>query len=427
MNLFSTIHTTTVAVALALAASSTSPSALAAQGDAPRPKLRLFLDCAMHCDRSYLRTEVTVVDWVTDRDASDVHVIATDLRTGAGGQRVSLEFLGRGILDSLTDHLQFSTAPDATADDARREFARVLRLGLVRYILASGRGTDLSLLQTTSGKARPSAPVHDAWNNWIFSVGMDGSLDAQTREQGFDVSAELKANRTTEKWKIALGADGDINRTRYEFDDGTRFTARRDGWSTYGLAVRSVGKNWSIGALSELKSRQTQNLDLSARFGLAVERDLFPYAEATRRRLILLYSIAVTHYDYVDPTIFDRITETRPNHQLQLAYASQQPWGSARLNATAFTYLHDWSRNRLSIGGNIGVRLARGLEVNLRGSYSRIRDQLSIPKGDATDEEVLLELRQLATGYRASMRIGVSYTFGSFLNSVVNPRFDDID
>ncbi|MES2123348.1 MAG: hypothetical protein V4503_01545 [Gemmatimonadota bacterium] len=427
MALRSRLRALATTAALLLAAAAALPAQAGAQAGVPTGKLRLFLDCAMHCDRSYLRTEVTVVDWVTDREAADVHVIATDLRTGAGGQLVTLEFLGRGALDSLRDHLQFSTAPDATDDDTRHEFARVLRLGLVRYILASGRGSNLSLLQATSGPAAPRSPVHDAWNNWVFRVGLDGSLDAQTREQGGDLSAEMRANRTTDEWKIELGLDGDISRTTYEFDDGTKFTARRDGWSADGLAVRSVGRNWSVGGLTELRSRQTQNLDLSARVGLAVERDFFPYAEATRRRLILLYSVAVTHYDYVEPTIFDRVTETRPNHQLQLAYGSEQPWGSARLQATAFSYLHDWSRNRLSIGGSIGVRLARGLAVDLRGSYSRIRDQLSIPKGDASDEEVLLELRQLATGYRASMRIGVSYTFGSFLNSVVNPRLDDLD
>ena len=65
-----------------------------------------------------------------------------------------------------------------------------------------------------------------------------------------------------------------------------------------------------------------------------------------------------------------------------------------------------------------------GLEFNIFGRYSRVRDQLYLPAGDATTEEILLSLRQLQTGYEYSMSAGLSYTFGSIYNNVVNPRFD---
>jgi hypothetical protein len=52
-----------------------------------------------------------------------------------------------------------------------------------------------------------------------------------------------------------------------------------------------------------------------------------------------------------------------------------------------------------------------------------IHDQLYLAKGDLTREEVLLRQTQLATGYRARLYAGVSYTFGSVFNNVVNPRF----
>ena len=41
----------------------------------------------------------------------------------------------------------------------------------------------------------------------------------------------------------------------------------------------------------------------------------------------------------------------------------------------------------------------------------------------ATDEEILLQLRQLRTDYRWEMSIGLSYTFGSKFANTVNPRF----
>jgi hypothetical protein len=55
--------------------------------------------------------------------------------------------------------------------------------------------------------------------------------------------------------------------------------------------------------------------------------------------------------------------------------------------------------------------------------YDRVRDQIGLPKGDATTEEVLLRLRQLATGYTYYLNFGFSYSFGSIFNSTVNPRF----
>jgi hypothetical protein len=70
------------------------------------------------------------------------------------------------------------------------------------------------------------------------------------------------------------------------------------------------------------------------------------------------------------------------------------------------------------------VRLVRGLSLDLFANYERVRDQIYIPAGDATDEEVLLQRRALETGYRYGTSIGLRYTFGSIYNNIVNPRLD---
>jgi hypothetical protein len=61
--------------------------------------------------------------------------------------------------------------------------------------------------------------------------------------------------------------------------------------------------------------------------------------------------------------------------------------------------------------------------LNLYGQYSKIRNQISLPKGTASLEEVLLQRRQLETGYQFWGSFGVSYSFGSIYNNIVNPRF----
>ena len=57
------------------------------------------------------------------------------------------------------------------------------------------------------------------------------------------------------------------------------------------------------------------------------------------------------------------------------------------------------------------------------GWYERLRDQLYLPAGEATEEEILLRRRQLATGFQYFASMGLSYTIGSRFRTVVNSRF----
>jgi hypothetical protein len=397
---------------------------------AQAPRLRLFLDCHTGCDGQYFRTELTLVDWVSDRTAADVHVIATSLGTGAGGSEVTLEFLGRNALAGLSDRHVFRTTPDATDDDRRREFLRVLRLGLARYLLAANQAGTLTLTQESrddDDNESAAAPGSDPWNLWVFEIEANGSLSGESREQSYYFGSEFSADRVTADWKFGFDIGFDVNRTTFELDDGEEFTAKRDSWNSRMLLVRSLSPHWSTGGQVENWSSRTSNLDYRARVSPAIEWNYYPYTEATRRQLVVLYTIGYNHFNYVEETIYERTEETRFDHRLQVGYESRQPWGDAYLSGSASSYLHDWGLNRLGINGGFSVRLARGLELNIYGGYERVRDQITLRKGDASDEEIFLRLRELATGYEANLEVGLSYTFGSFLNTIVNPRFDDID
>jgi len=112
-------------------------------------------------------------------------------------------------------------------------------------------------------------------------------------------------------------------------------------------------------------------------------------------------------------------------HSLDIAYEVVQKWGSIDVNIGYSNYLHDWSKNNLDFGGEISLRIARGLSVNIYGNYSIIHDQLGLVKGEVTTQEVLLRRRELETQYFFYTSFGFSYTFGSIYNNVVNPRFGD--
>jgi hypothetical protein len=125
-----------------------------------------------------------------------------------------------------------------------------------------------------------------------------------------------------------------------------------------------------------------------------------PFDESRTAVVRQLRAIGRTPQVNEELTVYDRLTEQRFDHELGVSLDLRQPWGSARFNVSGSHFLDSVRRNNLSTSGNFNVRLFRGHTLDLSGSYSRVRDQIYIPKGDASDDEVLLRRRALETGYR---------------------------
>ncbi|MCD6177316.1 MAG: hypothetical protein J7K29_05725, partial [Candidatus Cloacimonetes bacterium] len=74
---------------------------------------------------------------------------------------------------------------------------------------------------------------------------------------------------------------------------------------------------------------------------------------------------------------------------------------------------------------NVSWKIYKGLSLDLWGNAARVHDQLSLAAGDVTTEELLLRQKELQTQYTYFLSIGLSYSFGSIYNNIVNPRFGD--
>ena len=125
-------------------------------------------------------------------------------------------------------------------------------------------------------------------------------------------------------------------------------------------------------------------------------------------------------------TIFNKEAETLFNQNLQVILELKEPWGSGGVQLSGSTFLHDLSKNNLRAEAGIWVNIYKGLSLNLGGEYSRVRDQLSLPLQEATKDEILLELKRLATSYNVRFEMGFNYRFGSIYSNVVNPRFGNM-
>ena len=68
--------------------------------------------------------------------------------------------------------------------------------------------------------------------------------------------------------------------------------------------------------------------------------------------------------------------------------------------------------------------MVKGLSFNVGGGASLIRDQIFLAARGQTPEQILTQRRALASNYNVFVFAGLSYSFGSIYNSVVNPRLD---
>jgi hypothetical protein len=104
----------------------------------------------------------------------------------------------------------------------------------------------------------------------------------------------------------------------------------------------------------------------------------------------------------------------------------KEPWGSIGGSLRGSTFIPDVKYNNLRADFGAYINLFKGFSFNVGGQFSRIRDQLSLPAREYTQEEILLELKRLATDYYLRFEIGLNYRFGSIYSNVVNPRFGNV-
>lgn len=156
----------------------------------------------------------------------------------------------------------------------------------------------------------------------------------------------------------------------------------------------------------------------------AIEYNVFPYSESTKRQLTFNYTIGVDRFDYEQETVFSKRSETLLDQALNVYLDLKQKWGTSNTTFHVSHYLNDVGKNSMSVDHWMNVRLFKGFSFNAGGGVSRIHDQLYLPKRGASDEEILVRRLQLATSYSYFFVGGFSYTFGSIYNNVVNSRFN---
>lgn len=400
-------------------------AALAAQETpaASAPAMSVYLDCQSGgCDFDYFRTELAIVNWVRDRQVADLHILVTSQETGSGGSEYTATFIGLRQFAGLSDTLKYVSPPASTEDERRKGLAGVFRLGLVRYLARTPAGARITVGFATGQQSTQTSATKDRWKAWVFRIGVNGNADAEESFKASRIGGNLSATRITEAWKTELFVYENYSQSDFELNDTTTFTNIQRNYSASVLQVKSLSSHWSAGFRGSMTSSTYSNYLRALRILPAIEYNLFPYSQSTRRQLLFEYDLGYTSFAYRDTTIEFKTKEDMPVHRLLMTVRTRETWGEIDVGSAATHYLREGTKYRISTFGDFSLRLFKGFRLNGFVYYERIYDQFSLALKDFTDEEKLTRQFQLGTTYRYFANLGINYTFGSIFNNVVNPR-----
>ncbi len=381
--------------------------------------ITVFADFPFH--QQYIRETITYVNYVRDRELAQVHIMITRHGAGSAGHNYVISFIGRQRFEGMNNVITYWSPGTDTDDETRRGLVRMISMGLVPYIAGTDMVNEISL-SINGGREVVRVPVEDPWKNWVFEIYGGANFYMESAQSRFNSRWGFSADKVAEDWKIRVRPYFNLNDRRFETDDGTIISrSHRHGFT--GDLIRSFDENWSGGLFIRMLSSTFDNLHFNISATPGIEYSLFPYSEATRKSITFVYRIGIRHNNYIEQTVFQKDEEVLGSHSINMSASFQQPWGSFRASITGSHHFHDFTSNSARLFTRLDFRVIKGLSLNLTGHFFFINDLVSLPAGDLSLEEILLQQRRLATNYEASGSIGLSYSFGSQYSNVVNTRF----
>jgi hypothetical protein len=381
--------------------------------------VKIFLDC-QSCDMNFTRQQINFVNFVRDVKEAQVFILITQQNAGSGGIQFTFTYQGLDIFKGMNDTLIYTTNPDETSTIVREKKTNMLKLGLMKYV---ARTPVFSQIEIINNSELEQEQVIDKWNNWVFTLSTEPQFRSEESDKQLNLRNGLNITKVTPDIKFELELDQFYSRRRVIEDEGEDTTYVTNEFQGDNLFVKSLGEHWSAGIKWNIGSSTRENYGFRTDILPSIEFDLFPYSEATHRQLRFLYSVGMQYNSYNDSTIFNKLKENLFRQEFNIAFQIQKKWGSINLALLGSNYLNDFSKNRVELNTSLNLRIFKGLALQIFGGVAHINDQVNLKKGDISEADRLLELRELSTQYRIEGSVGLTYTFGSIYNNVVNPRF----
>ena len=384
-------------------------------------KLSIFIDC-QYCGQEFIKQNLTYVNYVRDTKEADVHLLFRTQSTASGGTENTIEFIGKDKFKQQSDTVIFMFDPNLTQDEQRRIRLKYIKAGLIPFLLKNNQLNDVEITSTLV-EQEDNSEVKDKWNYWVYNISANGWFNGQSTYNSFNSWSEISADRVTEKWRIGISAGMQYNESNYIFSDGTSTKAiQRSQFGDVNL-VKSISQHWSAGLFGDVNSSIFSNLKLSHNLNAGIEYNVFKYENSSENQLRFVYEIGPRCNRYNETTIYHKNEEWLGEQSFSVAFMTQKKWGSISSSVSWNNYLHDFNLYNLRFWQNFRIRILKGLNINLGGSFNVIKNQITLPGSGSSDFDLILQQKQQETNFSYWGNAGISYTFGSIYNNIVNPRF----
>ena len=186
-------------------------------------KTKVFIECTRSwlCDFDYLRTELSMVDFVRDRFIADVHVQVNTQFTSSGSEQNTIIFKGQNTFSNQDDTLTYFNSSTLSDDEKRKKMVKNVTLGLIKYISHTEAASNIVI---TYNKPAETDTINktkqkDPWNYWIMSLGASGYFDGDANYKNQSIYSYVYADRETEKTKTNIGLSYNYRRNEFKVSD----------------------------------------------------------------------------------------------------------------------------------------------------------------------------------------------------------------
>lgn len=385
----------------------------------PNGKLRIYLDCN-DCNSVFFRKNLPFVDFVRDPKLADVHIFVTKQKTASNSAEYGLNFIGFNEYSDLQYQLKTISPQDETDILKWERLLKIIDLGLLPYLSRTPEITRINIKHDFD-HAPMVQEIYDSWNYWVFRFDLRTEFESEKSQKEYSLGNSIRADRITEVLKFRSEVSYDFKKEIYN-DNDEKIESMREEAEFDARLVYSLNPRWSAGIFGEIVTSSYLNLHFASSIGPAIEYNIFPWDKSDRQIFTLAYHLKSNYAEYNKMTVYDKLKEWRASESIELTFILRQPWGEIENSIEASHYFYDFSKNRLSLESEASIRITKGLSVFMQFETNFIHDQLYLPVGETTREEILLKQKKLATNFEISAELGFRFTFGSVYNNIINQR-----
>ncbi len=390
--------------------------------DKKEGKPKVFIE-GIRIDFDYLRRNMLFVDFVNDPAVADVHIIINHRTNGGGGTAYSLMYHNKSF-EKLSDFsLSCTVAPGNTQEESRKIISDALSMGLMPFVNETEASNKLTFkFKNDKNEGKKNLEIKkDPWNNWTFRGDVNGNMNLEESRKNFNYSYYLRANKVTDDWKFRNNGRMTVRTVEY-LSDGEKYRSENiSSWFSSSI-VNSISPRWSAGAFFGYSNSTYSNLIHSLSIKPAIEYNIFPWDISDRKVFTIAYYIGPEWKKYYEETIYGKLKENLWEQTFKMELQLVQTWGEIEAGLDASNFLQDFSKNRITFDTQLSVRVVRGFSVNFNFRAENIHDQIYLPKGEATLEDILLNRVQLPSSFQLYTGVGFRIQFGSIYNNIVNNR-----